>query len=506
MSASHRNAPPAPQRRRFLAALGAGIALPACAVSAAAAPKRAAAAVDTAARPVPTPAQLAWQREELSMFVHFTVNTFTDREWGDGTESPQVFAPTRLDARQWARAASQAGFASMVLTAKHHDGFCLWPTATTAHSVAASPWREGRGDLVREFVEACRAEGLRTGVYLSPWDRNHPRYGSGQEYNDVYIAQLTELLTRYGPMTEVWFDGANGEGPGGRRQTYDWPRIHATVRRLQPNAVMFSDAGPDVRWVGNESGSAGAVNWSTVDPARVPAPGVNDPWTTEALQQGDPDGAVWRPAETDVSIRPGWFWHARESDRVRSADNLLELYFNSVGRNSKLLLNVPPNREGLFDAPDLAALAGFHARRTALFADDLLRRARVRASGGRDAAAVLDPDPDRHWQADARSGWLEFALPEPVQFDVVRLGEAIAHGQHVGAWRLQAHAGEDWRTVAWGSTLGHCRLARMAPVRAQRLRLMIDFAYDTPRIAQVSLFRGAAAFAPGKRADDHGDA
>ena len=218
-------------------------------------------------RPRPSPSQLAWQRDELALFFHFGVNTFTDREWGDGRESPSIFAPGNLDARQWARAARAAGARSMILTAKHHDGFCLWPTATTEHSVSKSPWRSGRGDVVREFVDACRDEGMRAGLYLSPWDRNNPRYGDSPKYNDLYCDQLTELLTRYGSIAEVWFDGANGEGPNGKRQTYDWPRVFALVRRLQPNAVMFSDAGPDVRWCGNENGTAGDPNWSTVDPS-----------------------------------------------------------------------------------------------------------------------------------------------------------------------------------------------------------------------------------------------
>ena len=217
-------------------------------------------------RPRPSPAQLAWQREELALFIHFGVNTFTNREWGDGREDPAIFAPGRLDARQWARAARAGGFRAMVLTAKHHDGFCLWPSRTTSHTVARSPWRAGGGDVVREFVDACRAEGLRPGLYLSPWDRNNPTYGDSPRYNDLYCEQLTELLTNYGPLSEVWFDGANGEGPNGKKQEYDWPRVWALVRKLQPDAVMFSDAGPDVRWCGNEHGTAGEPNWSTVDP------------------------------------------------------------------------------------------------------------------------------------------------------------------------------------------------------------------------------------------------
>src|SRR5215203_1204036 len=225
-------------------------------------------------RPRPTPSQLAWQRDELALFVHFTVNTFTDKEWGDGTESPGIFDPSRLDAGQWARAAKRGGFRSLILTAKHHDGFCLWPTRTTDHGVRSSPWRGGSGDLVREFTAACRAEGLGAGVYLSPWDRNAPSYGQGRAYDDFYLSQLEELLGQYGPLVEVWFDGANGEGPNGKRQTYDWPRVFGLVRRLQPGAVMFSDAGPDVRWCGNEAGLAGDPNWSTVDPDAVPYPGA----------------------------------------------------------------------------------------------------------------------------------------------------------------------------------------------------------------------------------------
>lgn len=428
------------------------------------------------------------------MFVHITVNTFTGREWGDGTESPSLFAPSRLDTRQWARTAREAGFGSMILTAKHHDGFCLWPTRTTRHSVASSPWRNGKGDLVREFADACREEGLGVGLYVSPWDRNAPVYGQGTAYDDFYIEQLTELLSGYGELVEVWFDGANGEGPNGRRQAYDWPRIHAKVRELQPRAVMFGDNGPDVRWIGNEHGEAGTTCWSSVAPERVPEPGFSAPWVRQALMQGDPGGSVWRPGESDVSIRPGWFWHAREDDRVRSGRDLMELYFNSVGRNSKLLLNVPSTDEGRFHDRDVAALRDFAQARRELFSRDLLSGAHVRASSeraGHPAQALLDGSDDTFWmpQEDDRMPWVEFQLPQPIEFDVSRIGEAIAHGQHVANHRIDAWLGGGWHTVAWGTTIGNARMDRFAPVRTNRVRVVVEFGWQVPRLSSARLYR-----------------
>jgi len=475
-------AAPFATRRGFLAAAGSG-AVAATLTPAIGAP------IAAPPRPRPSPVQLAWQRERLAMFVHFTVNTFTGKEWGDGSEDPRIFNPARLDARQWARTARRNGFGSMILTAKHHDGFCLWPTATTEHSVASSPWRGGKGDVVREFVDACRTEGLRPGLYLSPWDRNAPVYGQGQAYNDFYIAQLTELLTGYGPLAEIWLDGANGEGPNGRHQAYDWPRIHATIRRLQPNAVIFSDSGPDVRWIGNENGEAGFTCWSMVDPARVPRPGFDAPWVQSALMQGDPQGSVWRPGESDVSIRPGWFWHEAEKDRVRSPENLLDLYFKSVGRNSKLLLNVPPTRDGVFDEADVAALDGFGAACRQMLSHDGIAGARVRSSsGGTAPEAVLRPD-DRFWNAPAaaRSGWIEIELPAPAQFDVLLLEEAIEHGQSIANHRVDAWQGGRWQTIWWGTTIGNQRLARIAPCTASRVRVVVEFAYDVPRLRRLAL-------------------
>jgi alpha-L-fucosidase len=424
-----------------------------------------------AARPTPSPAQLVWQRDELALFVHFGVNTFTDQEWGDGSEDPALFNPGGLDPRQWARVARSAGFRAMVLTAKHHDGFCLWPTGTTVHSVASSPWRGGEGDVVREFVHACRAEGLRAGLYCSPWDRNAPSYGDSPRYNDLWAAQLTELLTRYGPLHEIWFDGANGEGPDGRRQVYDWPRVWGLVRRHQPDAVIFSDAGPDVRWIGNETGEAGDPNWSTVDPGVVPEPGMWSEAVRASLRHGSPVGTVWRPGEADVSIRPGWFYHPAEDDEVRTPDNLVDLYFSSVGRNSKLLLNVPPTPDGLFHPTDAARLQAMGRRLDARFAEDLATAPGWRRTGPRTAVVEMD-------------------LGRPVPVGIVDLREDIERGQIVERHTVEVQGeGAAWRVVAEGTTIGYRRLHRVRDVMARRLRVGIQ-TLEAPRPLDLHLFGG----------------
>jgi alpha-L-fucosidase len=420
---------------------------------------------------VPTPAQLAWQQDELALFLHFGVNTFTDREWGDGTEDPAIFAPANLDPMQWARTARDAGFRAMVLTAKHHDGFCLWPSRTTDHSVARSGWRTGQGDVVRLFVDACRAHGLKPGLYCSPWDRHEPSYGDSPRYNDLFAAQLTELLTQYGRIDEVWFDGANGEGPNGRRQVYDWPRTFGLVKRLMPDAVIFSDAGPDVRWIGNERGVAGDTNWSTIDPAAVPYPGAPGDEVIRVLQTGHPGGSVWRPGETDVSIRPGWFYHPAEDARVRTVEQLVDLYFTSVGRNSKLLLNVPPTREGLLHATDTGRLVGMRERLTAIFREDLAagRRTAWRPTGERHAALEVD-------------------LGRTVTIGIADLREDIERGQVIARYLLEGSDGGGWQTLARGTTIGFRKLDRFAPVAVRRVRLLIEDAVDTPRPVRLGLF------------------
>ena len=422
-------------------------------------------------RPRPTPAQLAWQQDELALFLHFGVNTFTNREWGDGRENPSVFAPVALDARQWSRAARAAGFKAMILTAKHHDGFCLWPSRTTTHSVASSPWRGGSGDLVREFVDACRADGLRAGLYLSPWDRNHPAYGDTPRYNDIYVEQLTELLTNYGPLAEVWFDGANGEGPNGKRQQYDWPRTFGVVRRLQKDAVIFSDAGPDVRWCGNENGFAGDPNWSTVDPAVVTAPGMSGKHIIASLQHGEPNGAVWRPAEADTSIRPGWFYHPEEDTRVKSVERLIEIYCRSVGGNSKLLLNVPPTPAGLLHDTDVSRLAAFQTRLRAMFAEDLTAgRTRTWGSGGQGQPSA------------------EIDLRRPVSISTARLEESIEQGQSVAKYTLSGLSGSDWHTLSRGTTIGYSKVDRFPPFEVNRVRLVIEDQVDTVHPIRIRLY------------------
>ncbi len=425
-------------------------------------------------RPVPTAAQLRWQQDELAMFLHFGVNTFTDREWGLGDEDPAIFNPASLDARQWARVARATGFRAMILTAKHHDGFCLWPTRTTAHSVASSPWRGGGGDVVREFVDACRSEGLRPGLYLSPWDRNAPSYGDSPRYNDFYCEQLTELLTWYGTLAEVWFDGANGEGPDGRRQAYDWPRVFGTVRRLQPEAVIFSDAGPDIRWIGNEDGVAGDPNWSLVDPAAVPYPGASGPGIIAMLQHGDPDGTAWRPGETDVSIRPGWFHHPAEDERVKTPERLEEIYFSSVGRNSKLLLNVPPAKNGRIAAPDAASLQGFHDRMRRHFESDLGANGEYR------------------WTVDrtGRSGHGELRLSRPATAATLALEEDIRLNQVVGRYVVSGFDGTAWRELSRGETIGYRKLDRFEPLRLEQVRLSVEAVAAPIPPVRLRLFAG----------------
>ena len=428
-----------------------------------------AAGIDPGDRPVPSPEQRAWHEMEFIAFAHFGVNTFTDREWGDGKENPRLFNPTAFDATQWVDACKAAGMKMLILTCKHHDGFCLWPSACTDHDVAASPWRGGKGDVVREVADACRAGGIAFGVYCSPWDRHEPAYGS-DAYNDHFVNQLTELLTRYGKVTEVWFDGACGEGPNGRKQVYDWKRYFATVRRLQPHALI-AIMGPDIRWVGNENGLAAETEWSARD-------------------------GRWHPAECDVSIRPGWFYHAKQDGKVKSLDHLLTIYYSSVGRNSVLLLNVPPDRRGLFHEADVARLKELRRVLDATFKVDLAAGAKVDASSARNAdhgpAGAVDGRGETFWMAagdGSKPETLTVDLGAAKTFDAVLIQERIALGQRIERFRVEARREGDWKKVAEGTTVGHKRLLRIEPATARQVRLVIEKARGGPTVRRFGLFK-----------------
>jgi alpha-L-fucosidase len=440
--------------------------------------------------PIPEARQVEWQKIELSMFLHFGMNTFTNREWGTGSEDPTLFNPTRLDADQWVETAKRAGFGRVILTAKHHDGFCLWPSRYTGHSVVDSPWKNGKGDVVREFAEAVRKACLKAGLYLSPWDRHEPSYGDSPAYNSHYSGQLRELLAGYGPVSEVWFDGACGEGPNGKKQVYDFPLFWALVRQLAPGAVMFSDEGPDVRWIGNENGFAGETCWAMMDRSKVKIGNADSGY----LNAGDAEGADWVPGECDVSIRKGWFWHPDEAPK--SLAELLDIYFKSVGRNGILLLNVPPNNEGRIDDRDTGRLMEFRSALDRIFSEDFARGKSVRAvstRGGEDAFGprnASDGDPATFWATEdsVRSGWIVADLGAPKSFNVVRIEEPVAYGQRIQSYRIEIPDGRSaWRTVASGTTVGRKKLDRFPTVRADRVRLMIEKARACPLISEFGV-------------------
>lgn len=450
--------------------------------------------------PVPSERQLAWHELEYYMFVHFTVNTFTDKEWGYGDEKESVFNPTQLDCRQWAKVAIDAGMKGIIITAKHHDGFCLWPSAYTEHSVKNSPWKNGQGDVLKELRLACDEYGLKLGVYLSPWDRNSPVYGT-PEYLIYYRNQLKELLLNYGDIFEVWFDGANGGDGyyGGARETrkidnrtyYDWPKTHEMVRELQPHAVMFSDAGPDVRWVGNESGLGSATNWCLLNRDEM-YPGGD---FAAILGEGHENGRYWVPAEVDVSIRPGWFWHQSQDMMVRSPENLLELYYSSVGRNSNLLLNVPPDKRGLLNEKDISSLVKFRKLREAEFSNDLAKGKRASASSvrGRDysASMAVDGNPDTYWAAKDRrtAADLIIDLGEEAELNRILIQEYIQLGQRVREFRVDAYSEGHWIKLIEGTTIGHKIIRKFPVIKASAIRVAITSSKACPVISNVELYR-----------------
>ena len=435
--------------------------------------------IDMVSRLVPTPQQLEWQQMEFTAFLHFGMNTFTGNEWGNGKDSPELFNPTELDCEQWVKALKEGGFKMALLTAKHHDGFCLWPTATTEYSVKNSPWKDGKGDVVRELRNACEKYGMKFGVYLSPWDRNAESYGDSPAYNKFFIAQLTELLSNYGEVHEVWFDGACAEGPNGKKQEYDWTAILATIRELQPKAVT-AIMGDDVRWVGNEGGLGRETEWS----ASVFAPGsythkkaANDSLGLNEMSKdlgsrelvARAQEAYWYPSEVDVSIRPGWFYHDYQDSQVRSLANLVNIYYRSVGCNSVLLLNIPPDRRGLLHEVDVQRIKELSQYISKTFADNQV------VNG------------NSLWKAEAGAA-MEYTLKPGAMVNTFLIQEDIAQGQRVEDFLVEIYSNGAWQYAAEGTTIGYKRLLRFSDCQPEKIRVTIRGTRATANICNVGLY------------------
>jgi alpha-L-fucosidase len=459
---------------------------------------------------VPSERQVVWSEMEFYNFLHFTVNTFTDKEWGYGDEDPAIFKPTAFDADAIVETLKEAGSTGVILTCKHHDGFCLWPTKTTEHCIRNSPYKGGRGDIVKELSEAAKRRGLKFGVYLSPWDRNQATYGTPR-YIEIYRQQMRELLTGYGPIFEIWHDGANGGDGyyGGAKEKrlidklryYDWQNTWAMERQFQPGAVLFSDVGPDVRWVGNEKGIAGEPCWATYTP-RSPngGPGAPGDVVEQESTIGTRNGKCWMPAECDVSIRPGWFWHAGENRKVKTARELLTLYYNSVGRGASFLLNVPPDRRGLIYEEDADSLRGFGKLVASTFAQNLASSADCKASNVRGgdrtyrAENLLDGDRYTYWSTDdaVTTPEVRFEFRAPVKFNLVRLRENIRLGQRISAFAVDVWRNGKWSVLADGTSIGSCRILRMeGRVSTTLVRLRITRSPVCPALTEFGLFSEA---------------
>ncbi len=452
--------------------------------------------------PVPSERQLAWHELEYYAFVHFNMNTFTNMEWGTGAEKPAQFNPSNLDTRQWAKVAKEAGMKGIILTAKHHDGFCLWPTKTTEHSVKNSPWKEGKGDVLKDLSEACKEYGLKFGVYLSPWDRNHEAYGK-TEYVDDFHEQLRELLTNYGDVFEVWFDGANGGSGyyGGANETrkidnktyYEWDKAEAIIRKLQPNAVIFSDGGPDIRWVGNEEGWANETNWSIMRRNEI-HPG----WPRYVeLRSGHEDGTHWLPAEVDVSIRPGWYYHPAEDHQVKTLPHLLDIYYRSVGRNASLLLNLPVDNRGLVHEKDVQQLMALKKQLGNDFETELAKGLKVAATDHRGddvkykVENVNDGDQKTYWATNngVSQAEITFEFDNPTEVNRILLQEYIPLGQRVKNFIISAEVNGEWQEIDGQTTIGYKRILRFDTVEATKIKVQIMDTKGPIAISNIEMYR-----------------
>ncbi len=451
---------------------------------------------------LPSANQLAWHQMEMNAFVHFTTNTFTGKEWGYGDEQPSIFNPSEFNADQWVSTFKETGFKGVILTCKHHDGFCLWPSQYTEHSVKNSSWENGKGDVVRAVADACKKYDLKFGIYLSPWDRNHKDYGT-PAYIEYYRNQLTELFTNYGPVFEMWFDGANGGDGfyGGKREKrsingstyYDWPTTLDLVRKMEPNIIFFSDAGPGVRWVGNERGIAGETNWNTIsaDTLYAGKAGIE-----KLLNEGSENGNQWIPAEVDVSIRKGWFYHAEEDSLVKTPEKLFEIYLTSVGRGSTLLLNMPPDRRGLIHENDVNALKGFRSILDKELKTNLALNANVEATTYRgeddqfSAANITDGNNETYWTTDddITTGSLEIRLGTVQNIRYILLQEYIKLGQRVKNFSIEVWKDNAWQEVAAATTIGYKRIIKIAPATTDKVRIKITASRASPILSNVEVF------------------
>lgn len=465
-----------------------------------------------AANTVPSERQYNWQQMEFYAFAHFGINTFTNREWGKGDESPSLFNPTDFDADQWVEAVKSAGMTGLILTAKHHDGFCLWPSAYTEHSVKNSPWKNGKGDVVKEVAEACKKGGIKFGIYLSPWDRHEPTYGSGEEYNTFYKNQLRELMTNYGELFCLWFDGACGEGKNGKKQEYDWDGYYALIREFQPNAVI-NICGPDVRWCGNEAGKCRESEWSV-----VPATMVDNEKVAEKSQQED-DAAfakkvdstdedlgsrkvieqtkdcVWYPCEVDTSIRPGWFYHKNQDRKVKSLKKLIKIYESSVGGNASLLLNIPPDKKGRIANADVKRLKEFGNYIKNTYSENLAKGAKVNASECESdkvsADMALTADKKEFWKPCDGTERAELTVDfgENVQFSRIVLGEQILVGQRVEKFSIYAEKKGNWKKVFDGTVIGYKKICKFRKVKASKIKVVFEQSRVCPTLSKLEVYR-----------------
>lgn len=444
----------------------------------------------TVDNPVPAKQQLAWHEMEFYLFTHFGPNTFTDKEWGEGTEPEDIFNPTNLDCRQWCRVAKAAGAKGIIITAKHHDGFCLWPSKYSTHTVRESKWKNGKGDVLKELSQACKEYGLKFGVYISPWDRNHPKYGT-PEYNDVFVNMMKEIFTNYGPIWELWWDGANGEGPNGKKQVYDWDRFKKTIRQLSPNTVIFSDVGPDIRWCGNEKGIAGETNWNLLDTVGF-TPGVGAP-PVDTLNRGNVNGKNWIPAECDVSIRPGWFYHKEEDEKVKTPEELFQLYLKSVGRGANLLLNVPPDRTGRINEKDSVALIGFKKVKDESFRQNIARDADafiVSADSVKSKGLINDGLSKTFGRiSDTKYEFAEIAFRNPQRINCIILKELLIKGQQCRSFSLLLmNKNHELIKKIEGTTIGNKRVITLPPMDVSFINLRVDNQKKQTAVSEIEAY------------------